>query len=307
MQQKNVPKFLNDRKRPEFPKRAIITAGMPYGNKDLHFGHIGGVFVQADSFANFLRDRIGKENVIFVSGTDCYGSPIVEYHRNAVEKNEYSGNLQEFIEYNHKRQKDTLKAYKVEPDLFAASGMEPHRTIHEKLGKWILEKLHKNGYLTKMTTPQFYDIEHETFLNGRQVLGKCPVHNCKSEKAYADECDLGHQYEPKEVLNPKSTLSGKTPEMRDVTNWYLNLPVFREQIEEWLKNERKVPGCRHYVISYMLEFFEPPIIHITKKQLEALEEVRDKLPQHEQKEGRGKSIQLVFEKKSLFITDSRLI
>ena len=45
-------------KRPHFPKRAIITAGMPYGNKNLHFGHIGGVFVPADAYARFLRDRI---------------------------------------------------------------------------------------------------------------------------------------------------------------------------------------------------------------------------------------------------------
>ena len=52
--------------RPEFPKRAIITGGMPYGNKTLHFGHVGGMFVFADVFARFLRDRIGKENVIFV-------------------------------------------------------------------------------------------------------------------------------------------------------------------------------------------------------------------------------------------------
>ena len=67
--------------RPEFPKRAIITGGMPYGNKKLHFGHIGGVFVFADCYARFLRDRIGSENVIFVSGTDCYGSPIAESYR----------------------------------------------------------------------------------------------------------------------------------------------------------------------------------------------------------------------------------
>ena len=50
---------------------------MPYGNKNLHFGHVGGVFVPADFLARFLRDRIGRENVIFVSGTDCYGSPIM--------------------------------------------------------------------------------------------------------------------------------------------------------------------------------------------------------------------------------------
>ena len=65
--------------RPQFPKRAVITGGMPYGNKTLHFGHVGGVFVFADVYARFLRDRIGKENVIFVSGTDCYGSPCLLY------------------------------------------------------------------------------------------------------------------------------------------------------------------------------------------------------------------------------------
>lgn len=61
-----------------WPKRAVVTAGMPYGNKALHFGHVGGVFVPADCYARFLRDRIGKENVVFVSGTDCFGSPIEE-------------------------------------------------------------------------------------------------------------------------------------------------------------------------------------------------------------------------------------
>ena len=62
--------------RPIFPKRAVVTGGMPYGNKELHFGHVGGMLVFADTYARFLRDRIGKENVVFVSGTDCYGSPI---------------------------------------------------------------------------------------------------------------------------------------------------------------------------------------------------------------------------------------
>ena len=68
------------RPRPNFPKKAVVTGGMPYGNKLLHFGHVG-MAVRADIFARFLRDRIGKENVVFVSGTDCYGSPAVEAFR----------------------------------------------------------------------------------------------------------------------------------------------------------------------------------------------------------------------------------
>ena len=75
--------------RPVFPKRAVITGGMPYGNKELHCGHVGGMFVFADTFARFMRDRIGKENVIFVGGTDCYGSPIAEGWRVKVKNGEF--------------------------------------------------------------------------------------------------------------------------------------------------------------------------------------------------------------------------
>ena len=41
---------MTGRTRPSYPARAVVTAGMPYGNKDLHFGHVGGVFVRADFF-----------------------------------------------------------------------------------------------------------------------------------------------------------------------------------------------------------------------------------------------------------------
>ena len=90
-----APAIVNnpDYVRPAFPKRAVITAGMPYGNKELHLGHIGGVFIHADTFARFLKDRIGPDNVVFVSGTDCYGSPILEYYRQVVAKGDFKGTI----------------------------------------------------------------------------------------------------------------------------------------------------------------------------------------------------------------------
>ena len=94
--------------RPEFPKRAVVTGGMPYGNKTLHFGHVGGMFVHADVFARFLRDRIGKDNVVFVSGTDCYGSPIAEGYRKKVEAEGYKGTIEDYVMENHLAQKKTL-------------------------------------------------------------------------------------------------------------------------------------------------------------------------------------------------------
>ena len=99
---------MND--RPSWPRRAIVTAGEPYGNKGLHFGHVGGVFVPADFFARFLRDRLGRENVIFTSGTDCYGSPIMESYRKLKENEGYDKSISEYVESNHSRQAATHEA-----------------------------------------------------------------------------------------------------------------------------------------------------------------------------------------------------
>ena len=103
-----ICKRLTPNERPIFPKRAVITAGMPYGNKNLHFGHVGGMFIHADIFARFLRDRIGKDNVIFLSGTDCYGSPIMESYRRLQEAG-YEGTLEDYVRGNHEEQKKTLE------------------------------------------------------------------------------------------------------------------------------------------------------------------------------------------------------
>jgi methionyl-tRNA synthetase len=290
------PRFLADRPRPAFPQRAVITGGMPYGNKDLHFGHIGGVFIHADAFARFLRDRLGAENVAFVSGTDCYGSPIVADHAAKVAAGAFTGTLEEFVTSNHQRQKATLDAYAVQPDLFAASALEPARKIHEELGAWILTTLHRNGYLVRRTTPQFYDAQRETFLNGRQVIGRCPIAGCQSEKAYADECALGHQYEPKELIAPKSTLTGDVPEMRDVTNWYVPLDKFRDALEPWLKSQGDSGEWRDFAVKTVLEYFEPPMVHVNREQLETpeAEAILAQLPPHERSEGAAKSDKFVF-------------
>lgn len=289
------PKLVTDRTRPELPARAVVTAGMPYGNKDLHFGHVGGVFVHADAFARFLRDRIGADNVLFVSGTDCYGSPIAADHRAKVETGEFKGDLNDFVTRNHQSQKATLDAYHVQPDAFAASSLPPWQPVHQQLGAEILRTLHENGHLRKLTTPQFYDRQAETFLNGRQVIGRCPIAGCKSEKAYADECSLGHQYEPRELIAPKSTLSDEPPVMVDVTNWYIPLQEFRDLLKPWLDELLENGQMREFAVRSLLEYFQPPTIHVQKAQLDELGSVLDDLPPHTQEQGRGKSIKLVFQ------------
>ena len=116
--------------RPVFPKRAVVTGGMPYGNKTLHFGHVGGMFVHADCYARFLRDRIGKDNVVFVSGTDCYGSPIAEGYRKKCENEGFEGTIEDYVNINHESQEKTLNDYEISLDIFGASGLLDSKDIH---------------------------------------------------------------------------------------------------------------------------------------------------------------------------------
>ena len=266
--------------RPEFPKRAIVTGGMPYGNKELHFGHVGGMFVFADAYARFLRDRIGKENVIFVGGTDCYGSPIAEGWRVKVNKGEFNGSLEDFVQRNHDKQQETLDAYGISPNLFGASGLGRSKEIHAEVTDWFISSLYKKGQLDKITTMQFFDEKAGMFLNGRQVIGKCPVEGCTSEKGYADECDLGHQYMPENLINPISTLTGEKPTMKPVTNWYFKLRDYEKLLQEWVEDMKKDKSIRPVVWKTISEFLKPPVIYVKREFEEKYNQLKDSMPEH---------------------------
>lgn len=267
------------RVRPVFPKRAIITTGMPYGNKELHFGHIGGMMVQADCFARFMRDRIGEKNVIMQSGTDCYGSPILEGYRKLIEAGKFDGSILDYVKSNHNKQVETLKKYEIGFNFFGASAFGNGADFHNKTCAEIFESLYKVDSLKKMNTYQFYDEEKGTFLNGRQVVGKCPVDGCQSEKAYADECDLGHQFLPKDLINPISTLSGNAPILKPINNWYFDMAKYNGGITSWLESIAKDKRTRGFVVKELKEFLKKPEIYILRReQTELWEQVKDKLP-----------------------------
>lgn len=283
-------------KRPVFPKRAVITAGMPYGNKELHFGHVGGVFVHADAFARFLRDRIGSENVIFVSGTDCYGSPISASYLKIVEDKKYGGTIEDYVRENHEKQKKVLDEYKMSLSLYGASALDREGEIHKEVSKEIFNKLYESGHLVKLSSPQFYDPDFKVLLNGRQVIGKCPIEGCNSDKAYADECALGHQYMPNELIEPKSILSGKTPELRAVTNWYFELDKYNELLKKEVEYLKANSNWRKYLLNTMEEFLKLPIIYVKRKQLEGITNLEEKLPKHQIiDESKKPSITFIFE------------
>ncbi|MCL2806637.1 MAG: class I tRNA ligase family protein [Coriobacteriia bacterium] len=266
--------------RPEFPKRALVTAGMPYANKGLHFGHIGGVFVPADCYARFLRNRIGKDKVLFVSGTDCYGSSIDEGYRKLKENEAYQGSVHDFVLHYHDEQSASLAAYNISLDIYEGSSLGLSKEVHEQYTEEIITRLHANGWLHLDSTAQFYDTEAQVFLNGRQVEGYCPVQGCKSQRAYADECDMGHQYRPEDLLNPKSTVTQTTPELCEVNNWYFKLPEMAEALKQHIDYLRSDDITRSVVTDTMEEFLVAPLMYVKQEHLQAYQALASKLPTH---------------------------
>lgn len=270
--------------RQEWPRRAVVTAGMPYGNKPLHFGHIAGVFVPADCYARFLRDRIGDDNVRFISGTDCFGSPIDEGYRKLVESGEFDGTIAEYVRRNHDAQAATLSAYDISLSIYEGSGIGRAGERHQDVSYNFIRRLYENGFLHKRSTMQFYDAEAGIYLNGRQVVGRCPVQGCKSEKGYADECDLGHSYAPEELISPKSTVTDTVPEMRPVENWYFDLPAFTEFLRGYVTELEADPDIRAIVPQTCSEFLGAPIIYVKNDEREQFQALEAELPPHEVRE-----------------------
>jgi len=263
---------------PYFPKRAVVTSGMPYGDKSLHFGHVGGNFIHSDIYARFLRDRIGPQNVIYVSGTDCYGSgPEVKFQSTGGE----FASIEEFVAHNHTAQKKVLDAYDISLSLYAASGLDPAKDIHANLSAQVFNTWYDNGYLRLEETEQFFDEESQVFLNGRQVEGHCPIVGCKSETAYADECALGHQYSPKELINPKSIITGKTPALKPNKNWYFDLERFSDDLKKKQEQLKDEGISRRFLLSNVADFLKDPAILISKvDDMETLKNACAKMPSH---------------------------
>lgn len=291
---------MNDfvRPRPEFPKRAVITSGMPYGNKLIHFGHLG-MILRADVFARFMRDRIGKENVIFVSGTDCYGSPAVEAFRKLQENGEWKDKtLVDFITENHNKQKDILEKFEIGFNLYGASALGRAGEIHKDVSKWFIEKLYENGMVSKHSSLQFYDEENKCLLNGRQVIGKCPIENCQSEKGYADECDLGHQYLPQDLIDPISTLSGKKPKLVKIENLYFDLEKCTDILTQWIDSIDRKSDTAPFMVKEIREFFKKPEVYIKREFFEDFNKIKDSLPHFVELDRNEKapSMTIVFDK-----------
>jgi methionyl-tRNA synthetase len=207
-------------------KRTTVTSALPYANGPKHIGHLAGAYIPADVYVRYLRAN--DEDVVFVCGSDEHGTAIPNQ---ALKENTTSKAI---IDKYHVLMRDCLYALGMSFDIY-------HRTsepIHHQTSQEIFLTLHKKGLFTEETSEQYYDDEAKVFLADRYIIGTCP--NCGNPNAYGDQCEkCGTSLSPKDLINPRSTLSGKSPVLRPTKHWYLPLGDYEKWLTEWILKGHK--------------------------------------------------------------------
>ncbi|MBA2403614.1 MAG: class I tRNA ligase family protein [Bdellovibrionales bacterium] len=281
------------------PKTAVITGGMPYANGPIHLGHLAGAIVPPDIMARYMRMWIGSENVLFVSGNDDHGST----SEVAALKNNMP--VREFIDGIHDKQTNTLERYGISYNIFSGTSRPDCFPIHAETSQDFMRKLWNNGMLEKKTAKQWFDPKLSRFLQDRNVTGKCPNPNCTNEAAYSDECEVcGTQYDPSQLINPKSSLSDATPVLKDTAHLYLNMWKVSDQLLEWIKSKQN--KWRKGVFNEVFETVQPAF-QFDNTFEPTFKELRPTLPKHKSRYAPGKKVVVQFESKADFTTGFDLL
>lgn len=207
-------------------KRYTITSALPYANGPLHIGHLAGAYIPADIFVRFLR--LNHKDVVYVCGSDEHGAAIT------IKAKKEGVTPKEIIDKYNQQIKESFEEFGISFDIY-------HRTsesIHHGLSQEFFLNLYNRGEFIERFSEQYYDEEFQQFLADRYITGTCP--HCQNEGAYGDQCEkCGTSLNPTDLINPKSTLSGKTPVLKETKHWYLPLDKYQSWLEKWLIEEKR--------------------------------------------------------------------
>lgn len=221
-------------------RRILVAVAWPYANGSLHLGHIAGAYLPADVFARY--HRLAGNEVLMVSGSDQHGTPVT------VRAENEGRTPQEVVDQFHPEFLRYWDELGISFDLFTTTGTKNHEAVVHDMFMRLLEK----GYIYRGTTQQFFDPQANRFLPDRYVVGTCP--NCGYENARGDQCDnCGRTLDPDQLLNPRSRITGATPEMRDTQHFFFKLSAFGPQLLDWLRSRE---GWRKHVQNYSIGWVE---------------------------------------------------
>ncbi len=205
-------------------KRHLITSALPYANGPIHIGHLAGVYVPSDIYTRYLRMR--GEDVISICGSDEHGVPIT------LKARKEGITPQEVVDRYHELNKKAFSDFGISFDIYSRTSNK----IHYETASQFFRKLYDQGEFIEKTASQYYDEEACCFLADRYITGTCP--HCSNENAYGDQCEkCGTSLSPTDLINPRSTISGGAPVMRDTLHWYLPLDKYEPWLRKWILHE----------------------------------------------------------------------
>ena len=198
-----------------------VTAALPYANGPIHLGHVAGVYLPADTFVRYLR--MNDADVLFVCGSDEHGAAItLRAKKEAVTP-------KAIVDKYHKLIGNAFADFGIEFDVYDRTTSDLH---HETSSNFFKELNRKERFIQK-SSEQYYDEEFNQFLADRYITGTCP--KCKSPNAYGDQCEkCGSDLSPTDLIDPRSTLSGKLPVLRKTSHWFLPMDQHEEWLKEWI-------------------------------------------------------------------------
>ena len=228
-------------------ERYTITAALPYTNGPIHIGHLAGVYVPADIFARY--QRLKNNDVAFICGSDEHGVAI------SIKAKKEGTTPQEIIDKYNKIIKDSLFDFGISFDNYSRTSLP----IHYQTASEFFRTLYDKGDFIEETSEQLYDEQAGQFLADRFVIGTCP--KCGNEEAYGDQCErCGTSLNATDLINPKSTLTGSKPVLRQTKHWFLPLQDYTEFLEKWIieghKNDWK-PNVYGQVKSWIDDGLRP--------------------------------------------------
>ena len=199
----------------------IVTSALPYANGPLHLGHLAGAYLTADFFVRY--NRLKSEDILFICGSDEHGVPITI----AAEKEGVSP--QDIVDRYHEWNKETFKKMGISFDHYSRTSS----SIHHITSQEIFTELNEKGFFKVKSEELFYDESAQMFLPDRYVKGECP--KCGYGEAYGDQCEkCGNSLNPSELINPISSISGKTPIRKETQHWYMPLGEMQNKLESWI-------------------------------------------------------------------------
>ncbi len=207
-------------------KRTLVTTALPYANGPVHIGHLAGVYVPADIYVRYLRDK--GEDVLMIGGSDEHGVPIT------IRARKEGVTPQDIVDRYHSLIKKSFEDFGISMDIYSRTTSK----IHEKVASDFFRTLYDKGEFVQKTSKQYYDEEAHQFLADRYITGTCP--HCGNEHAYGDQCEAcGTSLSALDLINPKSAISGSKPVLKETTHWYLPLDKHEAWLRKWILEDHK--------------------------------------------------------------------